>query len=287
MAARGRRASERADTGRAETVVEAMPEQTDSASARPIEGARSRSWRRSRDSAADADGAASGLRTACEDARPGVLRARLSHELRTPLNAILGNAELLLDGSAGPLSGQARACLGDIQVAGRRMLRQVQILLALCDARSRPEIAGDTVLDLIGMLRTAHVAALEPGPALEVVPAEARYLVPGEETGLGALAAALVEVYRGDGPARGRLRITVGNPAAPTDGVLRLCWANFDPEQLAALPAALIDAILDLHGGKVGLTEDGLEIDWPAARVVQGASPSSGVGCEPMAPECC
>jgi signal transduction histidine kinase len=216
-----------------------------------------------------------------------VLRARLSHELRTPLNAILGNAELLLDGSAGPLSGQARACLGDIQVAGRRMLRQVQILLALCDARSRPEIAGDTVLDLIGLLRTAHAAALEPGPALEVVPAEARYLVPGEETGLGALAAALVEVYRGDGPARGRLRITVGNPAAPTDGVLRLCWANFDPEQLAALPAALIDAILDLHGGKVGLTEDGLEIDWPAARVVQGASPSSGVGCEPMAPECC
>jgi His Kinase A (phospho-acceptor) domain len=54
---------------------------------------------------------------------------QLSHELRTPLNAILGNIELLLDGSAGPLSAQARACLGEIQLAGRDLLRQVQILL--------------------------------------------------------------------------------------------------------------------------------------------------------------
>ena len=66
---------------------------------------------------------------------------QLSHELRTPLNAILGNVELLLDGSAGPLSAQARTCLGEIQVAGRRLLRQVELLLAwseLSAGRPRP-----------------------------------------------------------------------------------------------------------------------------------------------------
>ena len=79
----------------------------------------------------------------------------LSHELRTPLNAILGNAELLLDGSTGPLSAQARACLGEIQVAGRRLLRQVQLLLAWSElGASRPRPAACPV-DVIALAREA------------------------------------------------------------------------------------------------------------------------------------
>jgi signal transduction histidine kinase len=74
-----------------------------------------------------------GARTATADR--GALRAahwpRLCHDLRTPLNAILGNAELLLDGSVGPLSREARACVGDVQAAGEGILRQVQALLDL------------------------------------------------------------------------------------------------------------------------------------------------------------
>ncbi len=204
---------------------------------------------------------------------PEVAPARLSHELRTPLNAILGNVELLLDGSAGPLSGQARACLDDIQTAGRRMLRQVQILLDLCHARSRPEITSETVIDLIELLRTAHAAALESGQVVQVMPAHARYLVRGEAAWLSALAAALVELARGEGQTRGRLRVTVGGRAAPAcDGVLGLWWPNFAPDQVAALPTSLIGAILDLHGGGVALTGGGLELHWPAARVIQGES---------------
>jgi His Kinase A (phospho-acceptor) domain len=80
---------------------------------------------------------------------------QLSHELRTPLNAILGNTELLLDGSSGPLSAQARACLGEVQAAGRQLLRQVQLLLAWSElCVSKPELAEYRV-DLIALVREA------------------------------------------------------------------------------------------------------------------------------------
>jgi hypothetical protein len=202
--------------------------------------------------------------------------ARLSHELRTPLNAILGNTELMLDGSAGPLSGEARACLDEIQAAGRRMLRQVQALLDLCDVRSRPAITGATAIDLIELLRTAHAAALEPGRVLQIVPAQARYLVRGEPGSLGALAAAVIDLYRDDGQSSGPLQVTVRTCAgAGSDGVLRIWWPSFDPDQLAALPTALIDAILDLYGGVAALTRDGLDLDWPAERFFADGSPAT------------
>jgi hypothetical protein len=213
----------------------------------------------------------------------GLAPAHLSHELRTPLNAILGNTELLLEGSVGPLSSQARACLADIQAAGQRLLRQVQVLLDLCYARRRPEIVNDPPTDLIALLCAAHAAApaLNVGPTLEVVPAGAGYVVHGDAAWLNTLAVALIEAYRGDGERKGRLRVTVVGPAAPTsDGRLSLWWPSFDPEQVATLPVALIDAIVDLHGGDVGLTGDGLQLDWPGARLVQVPTPAAGVARE-------
>jgi hypothetical protein len=209
-------------------------------------------------------------------ALPQLGPARLSHELRTPLNAILGNTELLLDGSAGPLSSEARACLGEIQAAGRRMLRQVQALLDLCDARCRPAISAEKTVDMIELMRAAHAAALEPGRGLQVVPAQARYLVRGEPGSLGALAAAVVDLYLYDSQSPGPLQVTVRTCVGPgSDGVLRIWWPRFDSDQLAALPTALIDAILDLYGGVAALTRDGLELDWPAERVFANGSPGT------------
>ena len=84
----------------------------------------------------------------------------LSHELRTPLNAILGNLGLLLDGSAGPLSSEARACLGDIQRGARQLLDRVQCLLDEVDRASparadQPEdpTGGDDLVDGQGARR--------------------------------------------------------------------------------------------------------------------------------------
>jgi len=55
----------------------------------------------------------------------------LSHELRTPANAILGHVELLLSGSAGPLSCEARAGLGDIQQAASTLTATISELVRL------------------------------------------------------------------------------------------------------------------------------------------------------------
>ncbi|MEM8947950.1 MAG: histidine kinase dimerization/phospho-acceptor domain-containing protein [Pseudomonadota bacterium] len=49
----------------------------------------------------------------------------LSHELRTPANAILGHLELLLNGSAGPLSSEMRGTLGEIQRAALTLSTQI------------------------------------------------------------------------------------------------------------------------------------------------------------------
>jgi hypothetical protein len=213
----------------------------------------------------ESDGGAAG-------SRGGMLAVswpRLGHDLRTPLNAILGNTELLLDGSAGPLSSQARACLGDIQAAGRRMMGQVQVLLELCRLRTKPTIGSAVTLDLIELLRGAQAATLEDDAAMQVAPAGARLLVRGDPAWLGVVAAALIELYHGDGPAGGPLLVAVEPSAHHAAGAaLLLSWVDFRPDQVAALPIALIDAILDLHEGKVALTADGLRLYWPASRLV-------------------
>ena len=132
------------------------------------------------------------------DPLPTARWPRLCHDLRTPLNAILGNTELLLDGSAGPLSSQARACIGDIQTAGSRMMRQVQALLELCRIRAVPASAAAVDLDLLVRLRAAHAAAPRSIPGMQMTPAGARLVVRGDPVWLDTLAATLIELHPGE-----------------------------------------------------------------------------------------
>jgi hypothetical protein len=214
--------------------------------------------------------AGAGARTAA--AERTALRAaywpRLCHDLRTPLNAILGNAELLLDGSAGPLSREARACVGDIQAAGERILRQVQALLELGRACAAPAAVAGEALDLLEIVR-ARATALDPPVAVQLAPADARLVVRADPAWLGSLVAALLEVQRG-AASPAPLRITLERTRAPDAGaLLGVTWRDFRPDQLPALPVALIEAILDLHEGMVASSADGLRVYWPAARLVQ------------------
>jgi signal transduction histidine kinase len=189
---------------------------------------------------------------------------RLCHDLRTPLNAILGNVELLLDGTAGPLAREARDCAADIQTAAGRMLRHVQALLELCRARSRPALAADGCVDLLAALALVEPLAQGAMP-VRFAPAGARFVVRGDPTWLELLASVLVELYLGDGQVRSPLQVSVENDAR--HGLLRLWWAGIDPHQVPALPLALTAAILDLHDGALTLTPDGALLYWPRSRL--------------------
>lgn len=52
----------------------------------------------------------------------GEFLAAIAHELRTPLSALLGFSELLVSGSAGPLSDEQRQYAGQIHASGQHLL---------------------------------------------------------------------------------------------------------------------------------------------------------------------
>jgi His Kinase A (phospho-acceptor) domain len=219
---------------------------------------------------------------------------QLSHELRTPLNAILGNIELLLDGSVGPLAAPVRTCVGDIQVASRQLLRELQPLLLLVQARTAAAPAAGPPLDLLALVRQAaadrasgsdrrvvqdeDAAIRRDGPRL---PEGIRLMVVGDPVWLGALAAALVDLH-----ARAKVRepLSIGlerpgdqSGCCARGVMMRVSWPGLEPATASPLPLALIDAVLTLHGGRIrSLSSDGLRLDLPSARVVQSSTSDRG-----------
>ena len=224
---------------------------------------------------------------------------QLSHELRTPLNAILGNIELLLDGSAGPLAAPVRACVGDIQVASRQLLRQLQPLLLLVQARTAGALASGPPIDLLALVRQA-AADPAPGPHRRAahgqhaiagrgepcLPEGTCLMVAGDPVWLGALAAALVDLHAATADAPGPLSIALEQsgqePGEQPGGdagaiVIRASWPGLEPAAVSPLPLALIDAVLALHGGRIrSLSADGLRLDLPGATVVRRSMSARG-----------
>jgi His Kinase A (phospho-acceptor) domain len=208
------------------------------------------------------------------DGRPGGWSSdwlQLSHELRTPLNAILGNVELLLDGSAGPLSSAGRACIADIQAASRQLMTQLQPLLLLVQARTCPLPAAKLPLDVFELLLRASADRGPgwPGAPPHIVPEGARLMVPGDPVWLGVLAASLVDLRAAARNAVGPISVELDSTVQWTSGVgLRIFWTGFEPAMTSPLPLALVDALLQLHEGRIrSLTEDGLSLDLPTATV--------------------
>jgi hypothetical protein len=226
---------------------------------------------------------------------------QLGHELRTPLNAMLGNIELLLDGSAGPLAAPVRACVGDLQMASRQLLRQLQPLLLLVQARTAGAVASGPPIDLLALLRQAAdsapapqwCAAQSPGAlprrAAPHLPEGRCLMMAGDPVWLGALAATLVDLHAASPQAAEPLSIDLnevreapgGEPGEQPVGsggtVLRASWPGLEPAAVSPLPLALIDAVLALHGGRIrSLDADGLRLDLPGASVVQCSTSARG-----------
>jgi hypothetical protein len=193
---------------------------------------------------------------------------QLSHELRTPLNAILGNTELLLDGSSGPLSAQARACLGEIQIASRQLLRQVQLLLAWSElCAGRPKLT-ECRLDLIALVREA---CAERFGAVQVEPRDARLVVCGDRPWLQMLVAEIIALNGANG-ATPALVLEAGQGRT----ALRFAWPGFCAARTGALQIALLETIARLQGADVALNPDGLSLLWPERPAVTGSTRDLG-----------
>ena len=181
---------------------------------------------------------------------------QLSHELRTPLNAVLGNTELLLDGSSGPLSAQARSSLGEVQAAGRQLLRQIELLLAWSElCIGRPQLAECRV-DLITLVREGLRTA-RPG-AVQVEPHDARLLICGDRSRLQMLVAEIIAL---NGACVAAPTIILETRASCS--ALRFAWSGFCAARTGALQVALIETIARLQGAAVALDPDGLSLLWP------------------------
>jgi His Kinase A (phospho-acceptor) domain len=210
---------------------------------------------------------------------PASLR-QFSHELRTPLNVILGNVELLLDGSAGPLTAQARTSLGEVQSACLRLSRQVQLLLLWLAVRGGGVKRGDSTLDLIALVQ--DVRAIRHGDPLPVEPLDARLKVRGDRSWLQTLVAEVLELAGARrGPLVPAVRLDHG-----TDGAsLVFVWTDFCPAEVEPLQVALIESIAEVHGAGAALVSDGIRLYWPAAQLAAAVATTgapilaTGAGC--------
>jgi hypothetical protein len=193
---------------------------------------------------------------------------QLSHDLRTPLNAILGNTELLLDGSSGPLSAQARACLGEVQIASRQLLRQVQLLLAWSELCAGQPKLTECRFDLIALVREA--CPERPG-TVQVEPRDARLVVCGDRSWLQMLVAEIVALNGANGAAPALVLET-----GPGRSALRFAWPGFCAARTGALQIALIETVARLQGADVALNPDGLSLLWPDRPAVIGSTRDPG-----------
>jgi hypothetical protein len=196
---------------------------------------------------------------------------RLSHDLRTPLNAILGNVELLLEGTLGPLSAPARSCLADVQLAGRQLTGHIRTLLLLVEvAGGGAQVAAGGAVDVLALLRRYLHRAGRARLPLEVRPADAGLVLWGDRPWLETMAEALAEIVAQSRPRSSTLELTLERPAGDSAGVrLSVVWKAFDPVQLPVAPLALLRAVLQLHGATLASDDErGLVIDWPAERLV-------------------
>ena len=189
---------------------------------------------------------------------------QLSHEVGTPLNAILGNVELMLDGSAGPLSAQALDCLADIQVAGQNLLRQSRMLLLLVQALEAPELENEP-LSLKRLFEDAFRHALPAAPADQLLVDEgaaASWLV-GDPFWLQTLARCVIDVYA-SGEHEGPLRVALKAPAE-----VRIEWPGFTQADVPATAVGLMRRIVEMHGGRMlGTLNNAFILSWPTARLV-------------------
>lgn len=102
--------------------------------------------------------------------------AHMSHELRTPLNAIINFADVLRDGSAGPLTSRQKAYADDVHGAGQHLLALITDLLDVAkieagriDIETHP-VALEALLREAARLVSPQAAARHVAVSVAVAP---------------------------------------------------------------------------------------------------------------------
>lgn len=113
------------------------------------------------------------VRARAADEIKSAFLATMSHELRTPLNSIIGFTGILLQGLAGPLSGEQTKQLGMVQGSARHLLELINDVLDISkieagqlEIRAEPFELCATLDRVIGSVRTM---ADRKGLALDTV----------------------------------------------------------------------------------------------------------------------
>ncbi len=97
--------------------------------------------------------------------------ANTSHELRTPINGIIGIAESLINGAAGPLSGEARQNLGLIASSGKRLSTLINDVLDFSKLRNNDILISKKPLDLRRMVLVVMtvIKSTTPNKAIHLI----------------------------------------------------------------------------------------------------------------------
>ncbi len=205
------------------------------------------------------------------------LVATVSHELRTPITSILGFAEVLEDGDVGELTGPQRAVLTRISSNSRRLSALVEDLLMLSSVEEATVRLQVERLDLRDVVARASAAVVDcvPERSLDV----ALHLPPGpvelsgDAVKLERAVTNLVSNALKFTPDGGAVTVAVERGAdehvvvVSDTGIgiaqeeqaqlftrfFRSAEANLRAIQGTGLGLSIVQAIVELHGGRVGV----------------------------------
>lgn len=183
--------------------------------------------------------------------------ASFAHELRTPMNAILGYAELLIDGSGGPLDPRARDYCAQIQDAARGLGDLVDLILATSELEGGTPITPRRPLALRRLFEDARRDLLFAGGAPELLcrPPDAEIRIDADPVSMRKLALALLRFARLRG---GVLRI---EPWAD-NGIVIATPQPIEAEGEGGVLLAFAGAAMAAQGGELQLEGRCLRLIW-------------------------